>query len=935
MKRKHILKRTPALCAIVILAAGASVSLHSCTHEDIGGSMNGDDGSLRFVVSEKQAWTVGTRASQPASTTGKTVKMEGSSGEPIYLHVSSTPVIDVTDPVTKGSISGEEKQHNNFGLYAYAYSGGFQADQCQFNYWYNLPFTRKSEGSNIYVPATKDSSGDYTASGIDLFLPGNENLMLFALMPPDPYLSSQTDMKPVENTSGMPVFNFKAPAYSVNQHDICLIRGTEVKAGASGNVNLDFSHVLTRIRIVADASMEHGYVKHMSFTGVRGKGTFTPNLDTDTDTGAGTWTYADDDDLNIVYYAYNHDNGTNQMNIEVGTGSDVDLTTDEDGTIYYMMPQELGDPAMLEIHFLPEGSDEEEVLTAALTDYTWEMGHTVTYRISHQESNDQVLEIYEGDGTTRAEGKTYTMDFQPSDPRKYFQVKSLRGDDPVEYSIQFSTDNGMSWVDNTAETRPALILNTTKNSGSSGTWEQYITIRSGNYTVNGEDAKTLQAAGWRTDVGLIGGDGKPNESANCYIVTSAGTYRFLAVYGNAFKNDAPNTDVVNKEEYRDGLNRKITEPYITTQYPNFTVKLIWQDVDGLITDVGKTGSGSEARITFTVGGSASTYRNIMQPGNALIGAYTQNNELIWSWHIWVTPEVPGITVSGKQTATFLKYPIGFVRGGQMPAVAESSVQVRAVAQAENGDLIYTEPFTITRRGASAVNRYGRYPTFQWGRKEPMWPSSPSYSGMGAPLYNSDGGAVTFNISNLTPPEGFIRNPTTFDRAAGGLDGNLWNASGAGTVSAGSIQTGNNVTKSIYDPSPAGYRVAGQTQFEALLNNNFDFTHTITDMVHADGTMANTDHYVSIANVFLPLSGARTPPNFTALNYGNLPFGGSWTAARVNFDDRVVSEVCVYSYGGNTLFNFFPHIVTMTSDTFTYTAWSQPIYCWPVIPVQDN
>lgn len=941
MKRKCNHKRNRGLRAAAIVLAGAAAMLTSCTDEELYKSRQ-EDGSLRFAVTEELPWQAGTRAAAGGTPQQATVKMNGETGgSPLYLHMSSQPGIETDDAtlpaLTRGNPDLEDDEHANFGLYAYAYTGSFEAAKCQLNYFYDVQVDRQSndpdnEQFKIYKPAD------------ELFLPGTDNLMLFALMPRKPFIRNNGNMKPGKDATGIPEFYYQCPHFSTNQEDICLIRGTEVAAGAKGEIPLTFAHVLTRIQVVADKDMSPGTIRHLSFAGVRGIGYFSPAIGTTGD--AGTWRYTQsEDNLGVIYYAYDHDQGTNQMQVEVGNGQDVLVT--EGKTTFYMMPQMLGEHALLEINFLPQGETRAVTLTAELSGLEWKMGHTVTYRISHKEANDQVLEIYEENGTDLAQNKT--VNFAATNSPK-FKVKSLRnGTEAVDYSLQFSTD-GLSFETNTDDTRPFIILNTPKSavSGQTGWWNHTVTVRSGSNTVNGEDAKTLRNAGWKSNMGLLN-----TESANCYMVNAAGTYKFRAVYGNTIKNNANNTAVLGKPEYVDGRGAVIATPDLQDKYPNFEVKLIWQDVDGLITNVAKNTSEEDgkARITFTVGGSPSTYTNIIQPGNALIGAYTQDGGLIWSWHIWVTPPVGDGTVNDG--ISFLKYPIGFVRGGQMPAVEAETVYMRAVAKSKDGADVYSNVVTIKREGSAAKTLYGRYPTFQWGRKDPMWPSSPTYAqegSRGAPLYDEEGATVTFNTGNLDPTlGGYVSSPTTFDNQAGNIDGNLWNAAGSGTIEGGSAQSGV-VTKTPYDPSPAGYHVPKGDAFKACLTKDrlrvADFGTLPNHLQGFKQYDNDVTHQITIGsgNLILPLSGARSSDdanfNLLATSYG-YNYGGSWTAARTDKGGTAYSELCFYAFivtPGLVTINFTPGLIaaksTGNSAANYASTWCNPLYCWPLISQKD-
>ena len=155
----------------------------------------------------------------------------------------------------------------------------------------------------------------------------------------------------------------------------------------------------------------------------------------------------------------------------------------------------------------------------------------------------------------------------------------------------------------------------------------------------------------------IGGEGanSSQNTANCYIIHHPGTYKFPCVYGNAIQNGMPNAGTYTSSvtgQYVLGalLNANgtgINSPYVLEDVPGANAKaaLLWCDTkkngDLLIKNVSLNGSGSEAYISFETASKAD-----MCPGNALIVLYDDGRvnsndaydegEALWSWHIWVT-----------------------------------------------------------------------------------------------------------------------------------------------------------------------------------------------------------------------------------------------------------------------------------------------------------
>lgn len=97
------------------------------------------------------------------------------------------------------------------------------------------------------------------------------------------------------------------------------------------------------------------------------------------------------------------------------------------------------------------------------------------------------------------------------------------------------------------------------------------------------------------------------ESANCYIVNGAGSYRLKAVYGNS-------KDVIPDIAYGD----IVWETVNTSKAPTKS---------SLITEVAYSADYMYFRVPENV-----------PDGNALISACDENGKILWSWHIWIVKD---------------------------------------------------------------------------------------------------------------------------------------------------------------------------------------------------------------------------------------------------------------------------------------------------------
>ncbi len=190
---------------------------------------------------------------------------------------------------------------------------------------------------------------------------------------------------------------------------------------------------------------------------------------------------------------------------------------------------------------------------------------------------------------------------------------------------------------------------------------------------------------------------------------------------------------------------------------SFTADLVWTDNSNRIA------ANSNIKTIRTAGTGTSGYI-LVSPGsaqgNAIVAVKNTSGKILWSWHIWVTSYTP--------TGKFMDRNLGAI--GNTP-----------------GD----------------VNTKGLL--YQWGRKD-AFPGSGSLTGTLEPtLYTATGTtaiaktqvSVSNNLANS------IANPSTFYYGAG-TNNNDWYTNSTSTTQNNDLWK---AAKTVYDPCPAGWRVA--------------------------------------------------------------------------------------------------------------------------------
>lgn len=269
-------------------------------------------------------------------------------------------------------------------------------------------------------------------------------------------------------------------------------------------------------------------------------------------------------------------------------------------------------------------------------------------------------------------------------------------------------------------------------------------------------------------------------TANSYIVSSAnmGYAIDCTKKGNG----------VNSITSWDGqtYNLQDTDPNINPNYIA-SVKVIWSDVV-----VMKDGSGwsaadgeehdqalinlvsdkpVEGKILFEVNGNDDPEDySLIYRGNALIGAYDATDNLMWSWHIWVTDKPLN-----------LNYGNGYI------------------SQDRNLGAVSSESSFYAKNSVAVSGM-----CYQWGRKDPFNPDICI-----EPAHNHK-----YKV-NVTPSQQSMQqshhHPTTFYHSDG-----KWCKNG-NDYQWGYISDQDEMYKTMYDPCPPGYRVNGNPLWEVQSN----------------------------------------------------------------------------------------------------------------------
>lgn len=424
---------------------------------------------------------------------------------------------------------------------------------------------------------------------------------------------------------------------------------------------------------------------------------------------------------------------------------------------------------------------------------------------------------------------------------KYIE-KNL-GDITEAYSIKYSTDNGEtysttkpSWVDNVVETRDSgEPLNFCFFVNDSKTTETIV-----NQSVSTENHFKFEQAQSVEDYDLsTDGGSKSMTTANCYMIHAAGSYKLPLVYGNAIKNGQLNeiaykplvsgTNVLSV--FVNHNNDPITAPWITKSTSgsginkgmNINVNksgVVWQTQGRPINSIEVDGDYLKFNIKKEIYGTE----------HAVVAIYDNNDDVIWSWYLWITGENWNDLISvltENYTYNITPTPLGWSGKPVNRKEYQGStckVQISSGSSVMALDLI--QPNNVSYEIVN--DKSGSYTYFQWGKKDP----EPAFSYQQPKLNTSywyvysmteDGvqAAVSRDKTQIVDAtiSTKIKNPKNFGTYgssvydwASDVAINLWDA----------MQTSiginyNRTIKTVYDPCPPGFCVPSAGLYEAFKN----------------------------------------------------------------------------------------------------------------------
>ena len=811
-----------------LLASGAALTAVSCADDDLdNGGTNGNGAVVRFSVNDVQEGAI----SRGVMTRGAITPGLGSSdlaGSKLTAHSNRNIDVCLIETTVEGVNPVKADAHTRANIIKTSTLGDFSASGIRGTSastiltnpeWFHAKKT-KSNGE-LYSPIYWAFSQPFAR--------------FFAVSPNTESYSKMT----INNTatSGSPSVEFEVDPDVTKEVDLMTACSGDVQY-ATQNVqpttSLDFRHALTAIRFavgqnlswnktidkveIRNAIMKSKYKLSNEFNG----------------TGA-TW-----DNTGAT-------RGTATLSgLSVNTSSNPNVTimgNTGDNFTFYMIPQVLtGNSVTAYVHF----TDNTEI-TATLKG-EWKAGTTRTLKLS--ETNSTWNYVLTPTDPSRAANYDETQS-------QAYGITSYR-EDPATHQQQavawkvvgYDADGDGTF---SMSEKPAWLTSLSKTEGNGGTAADQgtatltkdVTDFLAKRNKELKEATALGSASVPYDLSLhnVQGATIARSTANSYVISAPGHYRIPLVYGNAIENgnnnpssyQTSNTGYYILSHFQDHAGHAIDNPWIEKTHggANASVdgaEVVWADAADLVHSPSITHVGGEGFLDFEV-----TAADI-QSGNAVV-AVTKGSgaskTVLWSWHLWFAPKdaldkIPVTNYQGK-VYNFTKETLGWKPTQWSGSTYDKArtVKVKVVQTIKNGGVAQETVINITQNPGNV--KKGATTLYQFGRKDAFPGVDASDLAANSHFTQNAGDNMTI-MNNIQNPDKFYIYGSSMSTNYGYY--NLWSADN--TVTGGYNQGNDNpVVKTVYDPSPVGFKMPANNAFTGFTTTGLNSTSQ--SEMNVDGT----------------------------------------------------------------------------------------------------
>lgn len=787
-----------SLQMIALTLALSSVVFVSCDTMD-DDFTHADSNNIRFSVDADTDGLPMTRATRYADS--PVVMLGEGSRDTLYLHasvdVNTTTVSKEEKAGTRGVPVNTQNFKNvckDFGVTAYTQTG-----------------------HKLYMANEKvstENGGAWSPDGGARYWPEDDAKLDFYAHAPYEFSGSGN----ISISGNKMKFSYIVPTNNgedaVAQPDIMFADTTCSRATTNerGNVPLQFRHALAGVKFVAN-DIAGCTINSITLKGLYGAGDCVYDCEKD----EFTWKQIEDKDKSF----------TQKFDVPLNdqqTGEQ-DITDKKPETTFMMIPQQL-EGATVEVILTTTKDGIQHTLEGKLASGNlteWKAGNIYTYKISTESINwtyvfDVTSSINLPLGGTSSAYTVKSYRYRAQDPSVKEPVAwSVNDGDISGTETQYDNDDAVVPILDTAIDE-IIRQFTYDDDGGGDVYEEgksYSIVVERTYmatTWDGDDTLRYAApkgtAGNPYDLSTEGGT-LSQTTANCYVVNAAGTYKLPLVYGNAIVDWKPNPGAYNMDtKFVDYKGNPITSPYISSSGTPDNATLVWSDGFYMFKDVKL--SADKKYLIFTID------PDYIQQANAVVAVRDAGDNIMWSWHIWVTEHKINETIdyqayqNASTTYSIMPCNLGWV-DGKMVFYNPRELDFE-FTQDKTGTKM---PMKLTQAGAKLDYRDIGSTYYQWGRKDPIVALKnrnetgvADYRPMETPVpdyqYKVLPGGVTM-AEAIKHPNIYYVQPLSGDTKwleSNSFTVRLWDGGTQDYEERDELSS----TKTVYDPSPRGFKV---------------------------------------------------------------------------------------------------------------------------------
>lgn len=634
--------------------------------------------------------------------------------------------------------------------------------------------------------------------------------------------------------------------------------------GVHPTTNLDFRHALTGIRFAVGQNLSwNKTIDKVEIRNAVMKSKYTLSKELN-GTGA-TWHVQSTDPR-----------GTAKLDgLSISTSKSPNTTimgNAGDNFTFYMIPQVLtGNNVHAYIH-----CTDNTVIDVVLKG-EWKAETTRTYKLSQTNSNwNYVLTATDPSRAANYDETTsqaYTI-------TSYRENSGTRQAVPWKV-IGYDADNNGTF---TMAEKPAWLTALSSESGSGGTSAEAGTatltkdvkdlLKERNDGLKNAPAVGSASAPYDLSIHDHNGATTARNTANSYVISAPGYYRIPLVYGNAIKNGATNSssyissapptmygsaDMI-LHNFKDHDNQNITDPWIekTNGGANAGVngaKIVWADEANLVHLSASPikQDGGDAYLDFEV------KQADIKSGNAVV-AVTKGGTVVWSWHLWFAPKdaLDKIEVTNHQGVkyNFTKEALGWkpIQWSGSTYSSARTVKVKVEQTVANNGTKQVAVLYITQNPGG--KKEGITTLYQFGRKDAFPGMDETQLPQGS--INKNAGDNMSITNGIQHPDFYYTGGSNWNSNYGYY--NLWSADNTVT---GDWNVGNDnlVVKTVYDPSPVGFKMPANNAFTGFTANAQN-----DGTMNVDGTDVKQTFSNNFGHNFWTSSSKKATINFPASGF---------------------------------------------------------------------